>query len=99
MKKNGNEDSRKSRVTRWQVLAFGYLLSVPLPALIMEAAGVTLQYEYISFWLVQLYTIPLWIISEPLGAPGFWGVAALYWAAVALGIGLWLYRRGGPAAS
>jgi hypothetical protein len=97
MKREGNGDRRKSRVKWWRVLALGYLLSVPLPALILEAAGVALQYEHISFWVVQLYTFPLWIISEPLGAPRLVGIATLYWAAVALGIGVWLYRRGGPA--
>lgn len=77
----------------WQIILLTYLLSVPLPAIIMEALGIRLYYEQISFWLVGLYTLPLWLISEALSVDSLTAAIVLHWAAVAAGAGAWLYLR------
>jgi hypothetical protein len=81
-------------MSRWQVLISAYLLSVPLPWLILQWLGIDLQYEQAAFWLVSLYSFPLWLVSEPLGVPALWVTLSLYWAlALAIVVGWEILRR------
>lgn len=74
---------------RWQLWVSAYLISVPLPYLILNWLGIQLAYEHLGFWLVQLYAFPLWLISEPLGVPAPWVTLSMYWALVLSIVGLW----------
>lgn len=63
----------------WRILISAYLLSVPLPYLCLRLLGIQLPYEHVAFWLVALYSFPLWLVGEPLGEPMAWFTLAIYW--------------------
>jgi hypothetical protein len=67
-------------MSRWQLWISAYLLSVPLPLLMVQWLGIDLPYEQAAFWLVSLYSFPLWLVSEPLGVPAPWVTVTIYWA-------------------
>lgn len=83
---------------RWEILVSAYLLTVPLPYFVMEGLGIRLEYEQISWWLVGLYSAPLWLISEPLRPLPIPVVACIWWALALPVIGAWTsWRRQGRA--
>ena len=81
------------RVRRLRLVLAAYLLSVPFPAIILEMLGIVLPYEQAAFWLVALYMLPLWTVSELLGVPYVPAGALAYWTIVVAGLGALAYYR------
>lgn len=80
-------------MSRWRVLTSAYLLSVPLPFLVLQGLGIELAYEQAAFWLVSFYSFPLWLVSEPLGVPAPWVTVSLYWALALTIVVVWEVLR------
>jgi hypothetical protein len=74
---------------RWQKVLMAYLISAPIPPVIVGALGV--GYENISFWLAQIYGLPFWLSAELTGSYGL-GLT-VYVLVVGASLGLWIAYR------
>ncbi len=74
-------------------MASAYLLTVPFPYLAVQALEIRLDYEQIGFWLVELYSAPLWLISEAFHQLSMTILVCIYWALTVSLVGAWAYWK------
>lgn len=74
----------------WRLLLLGYLLTAPLPALVVEAAHIRLYYEQIEWWLVGVYSAPVVALAARLGLGSLGTASLIYWLGLLL---VWLVWR------
>lgn len=64
---------------RWQIVLIVYLLSVPIPSLIMQVFAIELYYEQTIWWVFVIHMLPMGFIGTAMGARTLGMMALSYW--------------------